>query len=124
HYGVIAQGTVSVSTSTFAGGDAGIMVYPSSTATLIDDDFDSGSLGIRALGGSTVTATGTRFGPALDYGLSNEGATVTAANDWWGCNGGANASGCARTYDPGRATVVEPHLVLSGAADPSSVPAG
>jgi hypothetical protein len=46
---------------------------------------------------------------------------VDASNNWWGCNTGANTSGCATVVGPGASvTTSEPHLVLRLTADPAT----
>lgn len=59
--------------------------------------------------------------PAIVAGPQGDGSRVLAANNWWGCTGGANAQGCAVTAGPG--IVTTPWLVLSAAAIPSDTPA-
>lgn len=74
-------------------------------------------------GSAPVTVTGNSFSPAIPNALYNDGSAVDASNNWWGCNGGANSSGCATRTGPA-ATTVEPHLVLRAAVADNPVHAG
>jgi hypothetical protein len=50
--------------------------------------------------------------------FANYGAAIDATNNWWGCNGGPGASGCA----PATGSVTTaPRLVLTAEADPTSL---
>jgi hypothetical protein len=78
--------------------------------------------------GTDLVVVANRFAGAVPVGVpailaaeQSEGAHVVAANNWWGCSGGANAPGCAATAGPG--IVTAPWLVLSAAAIPPDTPA-
>ena len=58
--------------------------------------------------------------PAVLAGPQGDGNRVLAANNWWGCNGGAGAEGCTTASGPDVA--IAPWLVLSAAAIPSDTP--
>jgi hypothetical protein len=86
------------------------------------------------LTGSTVTGSGTALkvtGPTASItahfdrivgntvGVSNtSSAAVDVTNDWWGCNGGPNHTGCDSTSSSVNAN---PWLVLSVASSPTTI---
>ena len=49
---------------------------------------------------------------------------VTAANDWWGCNGGPGQSGCDTEADTGGSVTTSPFLVLTLQVAPTTVATG
>lgn len=82
-----------------------------------------GGAAVDATGGA-VTARGNSFtGNTGTAAVSaSASAPVTAPNNWWGCNGGANAAGCDTTAITTGTT--EPHLVLSATAGAATVDSG
>ncbi|WP_217177050.1 immunoglobulin domain-containing protein [Streptomyces sp. AC495_CC817] len=51
---------------------------------------------------------------------SDTGTTASVTDSWWGCNGGAGASGCDSVSLDGGST--SPHLTLTATASPTTVP--
>lgn len=136
--------TMSVTSSTFEGNQADGNVGPvrgaaltleSGAVNVTDSDFSgntvtdtsqasgSGGAAIATVTG-TATFTDDRIAgnsvspPATGQALDNLGATVTATNDWWGCNAGPGSSGCDSVV--GSATTA-PRLTLT--ASPVTVAA-
>lgn len=68
-----------------------------------------------------LTVAGNRIVGNAGAGVRNDvaGATVAAADNWWGCNAGPGAAGCDTVAGTGIDTA--PHLVLRGVATPASV---
>jgi hypothetical protein len=122
-YGVYVTAGASVSGSRFTAGRYGIQV-DTGQLTAVGNDFTAATgVGVYFPGdGTSGTLTGNRFAPALTGIQADGNALVAAANNWWGCNAGAKATGCAAAT--GSRVTVEPHLVLSAAATPVAVHAG
>jgi hypothetical protein len=107
-------------------GSAGFLVTtffgPGTNATLESNTLTANTSGLSVgLPGdtSTVNAAFNRIvGNA--FGLHAESATVTAENDWWGCNGGPGAAGCDTAGGPGTPDF-DPWLVLTLAASPTTL---
>lgn len=80
----------------------------------------AGGAAIDATGGA-LTARGNSFtgNTGTAAVTASASAPVTAPNNWWGCNGGANAAGCDTTAITTGTT--EPHLVLSATAGAATV---
>jgi hypothetical protein len=110
---------LTVTDSRLSAGEFGSGVTSSvgAATTITGTTFARGLYGVDVDHGAVVTVAGNRFSPQLGTALNNDGTPVVATNNWWGCNDGANATGCATTA--GEATV-EPHLVLNLAASPST----
>jgi hypothetical protein len=71
---------------------------------------------------SGVVAHFNRIVGSSTNGVQNDAATtVDATDNWWGCNGGPNASGCSKTGGSGGAINATPWLVLGETASPASV---
>jgi hypothetical protein len=111
--------TTTISGSTFTGNSA------------LDDASDGDDFGgaIYALGDLTIsnsritgntTADGSSHGTGL-YANNGAGFSVTATNNWWGCNGGPGASGCDTVDDAAGTLTFNPWLVLSISANPTSI---
>jgi predicted outer membrane repeat protein len=109
--------TTTISGSTFTGNSA------------LDDASDSGAQGgaIHADGDMTISNSrivGNSSADGLGSGLyaSNvAGFTVTATDNWWGCNGGPGASGCDTADDEAGTLTTNPWLVLSVSANPTQI---
>jgi hypothetical protein len=100
---------------------AGLVSGASGPLTMTNSTFTSGTYGFLTYTGSaTVQAHGNSFSPSIPNALYNDGSPLDASDNWWGCNAGANTSGCASKVGPGGGTL-EPHLVLTGTATPNSV---
>jgi hypothetical protein len=97
------------------------------TATVTDSDFSGNSISGSSGGGGgalavvdgTLTATDDRIvgnqvaSPAVGEGIYNAEGTVTATDDWWGCNAGPGSTGC----DSVSGTVTtSPRVELTGPA--------
>jgi len=76
--------------------------------------------------GNTTTASGKPTGISIESGTGGSASTVTATDDWWGCNTGPSAAPCDTAAIEGGtgATLTDsPWMVLSLAASPTSVQA-
>ena len=119
-YSVMGEGdTTTISGSTFTGNSA------------LDDASDGGAQGgaIHADGDMTVSNSritgntdgdGSSFGTGL-YASNSAGFTVTATDNWWGCNGGPGASGCDTADDEAGTLTANPWLVLSISASSTQI---
>jgi len=70
--------------------------------------------------GKGISLVANRIVGSTEAGIANtvEG-TLDARNNWWGCNGGPGAPGCAPSVG---SVDTSPHLVLSGEVAPEIVP--
>jgi len=99
---------------------------------------DDGGGGIFVLGGGTLNlqysrivgnttaATGKPTGMSIEPGTGGSASTVSASENWWGCNGGPSAAPCdtAGIISGTGATLTDsPWIVLTLAANPTSVQA-
>ncbi|HEV7461923.1 MAG TPA: right-handed parallel beta-helix repeat-containing protein [Solirubrobacteraceae bacterium] len=126
----ISGGNFGVDVATFDG-DAG---FP--TVNLTGNAITGNVKGLEAFrdtsggggpGPSVINASFNRIaGNAV--GVSNlalNAATITAQNDWWGCNAGPGSAGCDTVVGPGAASVnTAPRLVLGVSAAPGSIQTG
>ncbi len=91
-------------------------VFTQNTAVVGGAAIDATDGAVTARGNSFARNTGTA---AMTASAS---APVTAPDNWWGCNGGANAAGCdTAAITTGTA---EPHLVLSATAGATTLDSG
>jgi hypothetical protein len=117
-----------------AGDGAGIMLVGDASTAQITSSAFTGNVGAARGGGlatsagtPVVTVTRTRFasnGAPLGGGLFNNAASVTATNNWWGCNfgPGAGGTGCTGTADSAVGVgSTTPFLVLNATASPASI---
>jgi len=103
---VVTASTIS-GNSTPGGNGGGIEIDNASLANL--------QLSFNRIFGNTVGTTG------MGNGLSNEGSgTLTAADNWWGCNGGPQALGDGCDQIAGAATA-SPSVELAFSANPNTV---
>ena len=84
--------------------------------------------GVAAIVG-TVNATfnriaGNTAGTGGGSGIHNNGATVNAGNNWWGCNAGPGSAPCDRSINASGTLTVAPHLTLRHAASPTTIVVG
>jgi hypothetical protein len=146
----VVGSTLSITGSTFSGNQAtgtsasGAAVYKDGGATLNIDYstfVNNQVLGTSATvnlasGGGIATNTGTVnvslsrfFGNTVAVAghgggvWTASGATTTATNNWWGCNGGANAAGCD-TVAGGGANAFNPWITLTNTASPGTINVG
>ncbi|GAP12605.1 protein containg conserved repeat domain/CSLREA domain [Longilinea arvoryzae] len=79
-----------------------------------------------ALNISTSRLTGNQASSAgsgiFNHALNN--ATTTAANNWWGCNGGPTVSGCDLAVTDNAGLTFAPWIVLSHTANPNALSVG
>ena len=75
--------------------------------------------------GADTSVVNLAFNRIVDntFGLSSTSSTVTAENNWWGCNAGPGATGCDTAFGSGSPDF-DPWLTLRLTADPSTVIAG
>lgn len=103
------SGDLAVSSSTFTGntvsGGAG-----APTGGAIEVEGGTAAIDHSRFVGNTAFAGGA-------LGVKN-GATVTAAENWWGCNAGPGSSGCDSVSGPATTT---PRLQFAASADPSTI---
>jgi CSLREA domain-containing protein len=79
----------------------------------IDTNTGSVTVSFSRFVGNTVVVAG--HGGAI---FNAAGATTTATNNWWGCNGGPNTAGCDTT---GGTVSFNPWIVLSHTASPDTI---
>jgi trimeric autotransporter adhesin len=84
--------------------------------------------GIAAMAG-TVNASFNRIAGNLastagGSGFHNAGATVNAANNWWGCNAGPGSAPCDRSVNASGTLTVTPQLTMRHSASPSTIVVG
>lgn len=84
--------------------------------------------GVAAIVG-TVNATfnriaGNTAGTGGGSGIHNNGATVNAGNNWWGCNAGPGSAPCDRSINASGTLTVAPHLTLRHTASPATIVVG
>jgi hypothetical protein len=136
----VGEGNFSVTNSTFTNnsstlGGGGVDVDSSGdSATITGSVFTGNSAGTSAGGGifaddSPLTVSNSRIAgnsaSGGGTGLGSEGgSTVTATNNWWGCNGGPGASGCDTVLASGGTASFNPWLVLSISANPTQINPG
>ena len=120
-YSVEAPQTASISGSTFTGNSVtGTSPYGFGGAVYADLEGSGGSAtfsGSRFAGDSASNGGGGVAVQGVDY-------SITAVNNWWGCNGGPGASGCDTVYNDsadGSTVTFNPWLVLSVSANPSQI---
>ncbi len=83
---------------------------------------------IAALSG-TINATFNRIagnlaGAGGGSGIHNAGATVTASNNWWGCNAGSGSAPCDRSLSTSGSINVAPYLTMRYSASPTTLVVG
>lgn len=109
-------GALNITSSTFTGnaatgfGGLGGAIY-----------LDSGTLNLsfcRLVGNSASS------GASALYNHGSNGASTTAANNWWGCNGGPGAGGCDSALSDAGNLTFAPWLVISNTASLSTVSPG
>lgn len=117
----VTGGTSNAIRITGSGGGAGTFV-------ITGNDLSGNRFGFSAAAGAlasgaTVVLHGNDLSGNSVNGVFNgsAGGGVDATNNWWGCNSGPGASGCATVA--GNVTF-DPWLVLGVSASPSSVPTG
>lgn len=98
--------------------------------TISGDQANSGTFqfrgGIGAIAG-TVNATFNRIAGNLagtGSGIHNAGATINAANNWWGCNAGPGSAPCDRSISTSGSLTTAPQLTLRHNASPSTIVVG
>jgi hypothetical protein len=87
-----------------------------------------GGGGIAAIAG-TVNASFNRIagnlaGTGGGSGFHNAGATVNAANNWWGCNAGSGSAPCDRSINASGTLTVTPQWTMRHSASPSTIVVG
>jgi CSLREA domain-containing protein len=125
--------------NTAAAGDGGgiVLTGNSSTASLTASDLAGNSVvgttprggGLSApVGTSTVAVTRSRIlsnTGTTGTGMFNTAATITATNNWWGCNLGPGGAGCGpNTNTVAGPVTVTPFLVLKTSASPAVIVPG
>jgi hypothetical protein len=70
-----------------------------------------------------VGNTATHGGGAL-YNHGSNGAGTSAANNWWGCNGGPGAAGCDVVASDGGTLTYNPWLIITNNASPATINLG
>jgi hypothetical protein len=131
------EGTLSITNSTFSSntstlGGGGIEIDSSGDSTTISGSTFTGNSAHTSVGGGVfaddapLTISNSRFSGNIasggGTGLGSEGgSTVTATNNWWGCNGGPGASGCDTVLASGGTASFNPWLVLSISANPTQI---
>ena len=137
----VSQGTVSGTESRGGGVSINSGVGTNTTTitevTITGNQANTGTFqaggGIAAMGG-TVNASfnriasnfaGTGGGSGIHNGGPNTfGATINAANNWWGCNAGPGAAPCDRSTNLTGTLVVTPQLTMHHSASPSTIVVG
>jgi hypothetical protein len=139
-----AGGTYTVTNSTFTGNTASSATSEAAAGAAIWDEAgsltvtgstftnNSVSNSVSAVGGGAVlwdagSATlqydrmvgNTTTGTGADVMTNSGSGSVTATEDWWGCNAGPNTSGCDSTT--GTNLTAAPRLTLSATASPAHV---
>ena len=82
---------------------------------------DSGS---ETVTGCRLTGNSASNGGSAIYNHGSNGASTTAINDWWGCNGGPGATGCDVVAGDGSAPTLTPWLMLTASANPATINMG
>jgi CSLREA domain-containing protein len=87
-----------------------------------------GGGGIATMAG-IVNATfnrvaGNSAGTGGGSGILNSGATVTATNNWWGCNAGSGSAPCDRSSSTSGSLNVLPYLTMRRIASPTTIVVG
>jgi len=128
---LIDQGTVVTGNSSSGTGGGLWTAATNETTTIADATFTANSAtgaggGIQADSstGNTVNLSFSRIvgnTASAGTGLNNVAATVSATDDWWGCNGGPGASGCDSAAG---AAATSPWLVLTASGNPASIIVG
>jgi hypothetical protein len=82
---------------------------------------DSGTVNMSycRLVGNTATSGGGAV-----YNHANNGATTTALNNWWGCNGGPGAAGCDVAATVVSNLTYNPWLIITNNASPGTIGPG
>ena len=140
-----AGGQLSISNSVFtrntsgASGSAGGAIFlgqVGTSPTTFDIDHSSftsnkattgGIGGAIYVGSGALTATYDRItGNAAPFGggIGVRGGSVTAKDDWWGCNAGPNTANCDSVNSNGEAVVLSPWITLTNSPSPTSVSEG
>ncbi len=82
--------------------------------------------GVAAIVG-TVNATFNRIAgntAGTGSGIHNNGATVNAGNNWWGCNAGPGSAPCDRSINASGTLTTTPQLTMRHSASPSTIVVG
>jgi hypothetical protein len=133
-----SEGNFSITNTTFSsnsssGSGGGVNVESAGdSATISGSTFTGNSAGTSAGGGifteddSPLTVSNSRIvgnsASGGGTGLASEGgSTVTATDNWWGCNGGPGDSGCDTVFASGGTASFNPWLVLSISASPTQI---
>jgi hypothetical protein len=132
-----SDGTFTVTGSTFTGntstlGGGAIFDESSGDSTSISGSVFTGNSAHTSVGGGVfaddapLTISNSRFSgnsaSGGGTGLGSEGgSTVTAINNWWGCNGGPGASGCDTVFASGGTASFNPWLVLTISANSTQI---
>ena len=72
----------------------------------------------RIVGNTSASAGGGLYNSGLN------GATTTAINNWWGCNGGPGSLGCDLVSGSGPAPNTSPWIVLKASVNPTTINSG
>jgi hypothetical protein len=133
--------TMSITDSTFTGNAAtGSAVNPARggaiwlhsgaltllRSTLTDNslsaDVPAGGAAIQVESGATLTASYNRLTDNTDGAgvFAASGASVSAPNNWWGCNAGPGTSGCSAVV-PATTDTFTPYLQLRAEATPTII---
>jgi hypothetical protein len=131
------EGTFSVTNSTFTNnsstlGGGGVDIDSSGDSASITGSVFTGNSANTSVGGgifaddAPLTVSNSRIvgntASGGGTGLGSEGgSTVTAADNWWGCNGGPGSSGCDTVFASGGTASFNPWLVLSISANPTQI---
>jgi hypothetical protein len=133
--------TMSITDSTFTGNTAtGSDVNPArggaiwlhsgalalERSTLTDNSLSAavpaGGAAIQVESGATLTASYNRLTDNIDGAgiFAASGASVSAPNNWWGCNAGPGTTGCGSVV-PATADTFTPYLQLNAVATPTMI---
>ena len=82
---------------------------------------DSGTVNLRF---SRLTGNTASGGGGAVYNHGSNGASTTATNNWWGCNGGPGAGGCDVVAGDGAAISFNPWIILTNSASPGTIGGG
>jgi hypothetical protein len=131
------EGNFSITNTAFSnnsssGSGGGINVESTGdSATISGSVFTGNSAGTSVGGGifaddSPLTVSNSRIVGNIasggGTGLGSEGgSSVSATDNWWGCNGGPGASGCDTVFASGGTATFNPWLVLSISANPTQI---
>jgi predicted outer membrane repeat protein len=82
---------------------------------------DSGTVNLSfcRLAGNSAT-----HGAGAVYNHGSNGASTTATNNWWGCNGGPGAGGCDVVTSDGGTLVFNPWIIITNSASPGTIGLG